>query len=51
VLKLRSQWSQWSQFVATGPEVLGSIPGDTRLHENYWFSPLSIVRINEGLLG
>jgi hypothetical protein len=27
---------QWSEFMATDPEVLGSIPGATTLSEKQW---------------
>jgi hypothetical protein len=44
---------KWSEFLATNPEVPGSIPGATRC---FWEvvglerGPLSLVRIIEGLL-
>jgi hypothetical protein len=42
----------WSEFLATDPEVPGSIPGATRFSEKWWVwngGPLSLVRITEEL--
>jgi hypothetical protein len=45
---------QWSEFLATDPEVLGSIPGPTRFSEKWGGGlergPLSLVRTTEELL-
>jgi hypothetical protein len=40
----------WSEFLATDPEVSGSIPGATRFSEKYWGlerCPLSLMMIIE----
>jgi hypothetical protein len=42
----------WSEFLATDPEVPGSIPGATRFPEKLWGlkrGPHNLVRINEEL--
>jgi hypothetical protein len=44
----------WSEFLATDPEVPGSIPGATRFSEKWWGlerGPLSLVSTIEELLG
>jgi hypothetical protein len=44
---------QWSEFLAVNPEILGSIPGDTRFSEWQWVwngVHSALVRINEELI-
>jgi hypothetical protein len=44
---------QWSEFLATDPEVLGSIPGSSRFSEKQWVwnGVTHLVRTTEELLG
>jgi hypothetical protein len=42
---------QWSEFLATDPEVPGSIPGTTKIVVGLERSPLSLVSTTEELLG
>jgi hypothetical protein len=45
---------QWSEFLATDPEVLGPIPGASRCSEKQRVlerGPLSLVRTTEEVLG
>jgi hypothetical protein len=44
---------QWSEFLATDPEVPSSISGATRFYEKQWVwnaGPLSLLRKIDGLL-
>jgi hypothetical protein len=44
-------WFQWSEFLATDPEVPGSIPCTTKKVVGLERGPLSLVSANEELLG